>query len=329
MAELLEQLPMPLAYFRLILRGFGDTPATRAAILAGTGLTEEMLVDPSAGISLRQQVRQVENLIGLFGEGWVLRAPELWNSANAHGPLGAAGLAAPDLATMMELIARFGFVRAPFYRASLRRGAEWSQLDFELTVDLEESLWRSMMEITFIGIRAGITSILAGPPTQARFFFACAAPKHAPQLRAALGEGVVYGARGNAIRFPAAWLALPSPFADPALYAVAVGELQDARARMTGPADLLGRVERLLKSQPTGRLAADEAARLTGVSRRTLVRRLSEAGTGYRELLDRELRARAERLLREDGLSYAQIAEELGYTDPSSFSRACRRWFGR
>ena len=328
MAELLEQLPMPLAYFRLILRGFGDTPAHRAAILAGTGVTEEMLLDPSAEISLRQQVRQVENLIELFGEGWALRTPAFWNSTS-HGPLGVAGLAAPDLATMMELIARFGFVRAPFHKTSLRRGANWCQLDFDLTVNIEERLWRSMMEISFIAIRAGISAVLAAPPTQAKFFFACAEPDHAREVRAVLGEGVVYRSRGNAIRFPAAWLKLPSPFADTALYAVAVRELQEAKARVTAPMDLSGRVERLLKLQPSGRLAAGEVARLTGVSRRTLVRRLSEAGTGYRELLDRELRSRAERLLRVDGLSHAQVAEELGYTDPSSFSRACRRWFGR
>ncbi|MGA0603847.1 AraC family transcriptional regulator ligand-binding domain-containing protein [Caulobacter sp. KR2-114] len=329
MAEFLEQLPMPLAYFRLILRGFGDTPARREAILAGTGVSEEMLLDPSAEISLRHQIVQIENLIGLFGEGWALRAPALWNSTTSHGPLGVAGLAAPDLATMMDLIARFGFVRAPFHRTSLRRGANWCQLDFDLTVDIEERLWRSMMEIAFIGIRAGIGAVLAAPPTQARFFFACAEPDHAREVRAVLGDGVVYRARGNAIRFPAAWLKLPSPFADAALYAVAVRELQEAKARIAVPVDLLGRVERILKSQPAGRLAADEVARLTGVSRRTLVRRLSEAGTGYRELLDRELRGRAERLLQEDSLSHARIAEELGYTDPSSFSRACRRWFGR
>jgi AraC-like DNA-binding protein len=69
-------------------------------------------------------------------------------------------------------------------------------------------------------------------------------------------------------------------------------------------------------------------ARLTGVSRRTLVRRLAEAGVGYRELVDAELRGRAERLLRNGGQTRARIAEELGYTDPGSFYRACRRWFG-
>ena len=66
-ADTLEQLPMTMGYFRLILRNFGDTAERRAAILLGTGVTEAALVDPAADISLRQQVRQFENLNALEG----------------------------------------------------------------------------------------------------------------------------------------------------------------------------------------------------------------------------------------------------------------------
>jgi AraC-like DNA-binding protein len=323
----LELLPMTLGYFRLVLRSFGDTPERRAAILAGTCVTDEMLKDPTAEISLFQQVRQLENIARLFGEGWAMRSPELWYPTS-HGPLGVAAIAAPDLAAMMDVVTRFSFVRAPFYRASLRRGPEWSQLEYELTVSLDERIWRPMIEISFVGIRSALASFLAAPPSAARFSFACREPAHAPQVRAGLGENVTYGAARNSIRFPTAWLSLASPFADVALHAAAVGELQAALRRIQAPIGLRGRVERLLSTLPAGRLTAPEVARLTGVSRRTLVRRLAEAGVGYRQLVDSELRGRAERFLRDGGMSYARMAEELGYTDPTSFSRACRRWFG-
>ncbi len=323
----LEQLPMTLGYFRLVLRCFGDTPERRAAILAGTGVTDAMLHDPSADISLFQQVRQVENLADLFGEAWALRAPELWNPT-AHGPLGVAGLAAPDIGAMLDVFTRFSYVRAPFYRQWLRRGPTWSQIDYELTAPLDERLWRPMIEISFISVRAAIASILAATPQDARFFFACAEPDHASAVRTLLGEGVVYGAPHNAIRLPTAWLGLQSPFADATLYGVALGELQAAVQRIAAPVGLRGRVERLLSSVPAGRLTTDEVARLTGASRRTLVRRLAKAGVSYRELVDAELRSRAERLLRDGGQTHAQIAEELGYADPGSFYRAYRRWFG-
>lgn len=323
----LEQLPMTLGYFRLVLRCFGDTPERRTAILAGTGVTEAMLTDPSADISLFQQARQVENISGLFGEGWALQAPELWNPT-AHGPLGVAGMAAPDIGAMVDVFRRFSYVRAPFYRQSLRRGPAWSQIDYELTVPLDERVWRPMIEISFMSLRAAFTAMLAAAAHDARFAFACPEPGHASRVRALLGETVAYQAPHNAIRFPTAWLKLQSPFADARLYGVALGELQAAVRRITAPVGLRGRVERLLSSLPAGRLTADEVARLTGVSRRTLVRRLAEAGVSYRALVDAELRSRAERLLRDGGQSHAQIAEELGYTDPGSLYRACRRWFG-
>ena len=66
---------MPIGYFRLFLRCFGDTPERRAAILRDTGVTEADLSDPAADISLFQQVRQFANLDALLGEGWVFAAP--------------------------------------------------------------------------------------------------------------------------------------------------------------------------------------------------------------------------------------------------------------
>jgi AraC-like DNA-binding protein len=324
----LEQLPMTLGYFRLILRCFGDTPGRREAILAGTGVTEAMVSDPSAGISLFQQVRQIENVVGLCGDGWVLSAPELWNPAS-HGPLGVAALTAPDVARMVEVLARFGHVRAPFYESALQQGPAWVELTYDLVVPIDVRLWRPMVEIALVGVRALLGSVLARPPLEARFVFACAEPAHAPQVRAILGESVIWGAARNAVRIPTAWMAMESPFADAALFDAAVGELRAALSRLTAPVGLRGRVERLLSTLPAGRLTADEAARLMGVSRRTLVRRLAEAGVGYRQLADAELRGRAERLLHSGALSHARIAEELGYTDPTSFSRASRRWFRR
>jgi AraC-like DNA-binding protein len=323
----LQQLPMTPGYFRLVLRRFGDTAERRAAILAGTGVTEAMLLDSPADISLFQQVRQVENLVNLLGDEWALRVPELW-SPTTHGPLGIAAVTAPDIGAMVGVITRFSHVRAPFHTISLRRGPTWSQMDYQLTVPLDERLWRPMIEVGFIGLRALIVSMLAAPAEEARFFFACPEPRHASAVRAILGESVAYDARRSAIRFPTAWLGVQSLFADPALHGAALGELRAAARRIRVPVGLRGRVERLLSSLPAGRLTADEVSRLTGVSRRTLVRRLAEAGIGYRALVDAELRTRAERLLKDGGMSHARIAEELGYADPTSFSRAFRRWFG-
>jgi AraC-like DNA-binding protein len=324
----LERLPMTMGYFRLLLRGFGDTPQRRAAILAGAGVSEAALTDPAADISLFQQVRQVDNLNALLGEGWAFANPDIWSQAS-HGALGVAALAAPDLAGTVEVIARYTGVRTPYAGVTLRRGrAAWT-LQYVPFVQLTALQGRAITEATFLSIRAVMAAVLGRPAQDVRWAFVGQEPAYAERVRATLGGEVAYGAEVACIVLPAAELANASPFADPSLYARAVEELEAALRRLSEPFDLKARMERLLATMPPGRLDSLSAARALGVSRRTLVRRLAEAGVGYRDLLDQELRRRARRLLDAGELSHAEIAERLGYAEATSFSRACRRWFGR
>ena len=63
-----------------------------------------------------------------------------------------------------------------------------------------------------------------------------------------------------------------------------------------------------------------------GTSVRTLQRRLNRNGLTYSELVDRVRHKEACRLLQAKDRSIAEIAIQLGYSDPSHFSRAFRRW---
>ena len=87
-------------------------------------------------------------------------------------------------------------------------------------------------------------------------------------------------------------------------------------------------IEGLIAARLPQRLSEEDAARLIGTSRRTLVRRLAEGGHAFRPLLDGVLRERARTMLAAGAQSRDGMAAMLGYTDATSFSRACRRWFG-
>ena len=64
-----------------------------------------------------------------------------------------------------------------------------------------------------------------------------------------------------------------------------------------------------------------------GVSERTVQLRLGRQGTGFRQQRDERRRQRAQQLLRESQKSIAEIAEDPGFANTTSFSRAFRRWF--
>jgi AraC-like DNA-binding protein len=82
----------------------------------------------------------------------------------------------------------------------------------------------------------------------------------------------------------------------------------------------------LLKLLPSGDLGIDKAAATLNISRRTLQRRLAEAGTQYLQLLQALRAELAVQYLHDERLSITEIAFLLGYMDQSSFSAAFRIW---
>jgi AraC-like DNA-binding protein len=72
----------------------------------------------------------------------------------------------------------------------------------------------------------------------------------------------------------------------------------------------------------------DRAAMALHMSVRTLRRRLAEEGLTYSHLCDEVRQALAEELLSMHLLPVEQIAQRLGYAEPSSFIHAFRKWTG-
>jgi AraC-like DNA-binding protein len=75
-------------------------------------------------------------------------------------------------------------------------------------------------------------------------------------------------------------------------------------------------------------VSGDEVARQLHVHRRTLNRRLKDAGTTFQQVLDQVRFELAREMLSGTRLHVAEIAARLGYRVPSAFTRAFRRWSG-
>lgn len=77
-----------------------------------------------------------------------------------------------------------------------------------------------------------------------------------------------------------------------------------------------------------GDASVDATARRMRLSRRTLQRELAKRGTSHATLLDACRRARAVRMLADGSMSAKEVAYRLGFSEPSGFFRAFRRWTG-
>ncbi len=138
---------------------------------------------------------------------------------------------------------------------------------------------------------------------------------------------VAFGAAFDELEADHANLALPLTTADP----ITVEVLDSTVAQLTAsarPASAFADRVRALVARSTGEPSPEDLAKELGISARTLRRHLEQDGTSLRAVVDDARRARADELLGA-GNSVKEVAFALGFSEPSAFSRAYKRWTGK
>jgi AraC-like DNA-binding protein len=114
---------------------------------------------------------------------------------------------------------------------------------------------------------------------------------------------------------------------DPALRQWLERQAADILAHLPATGDIRDEVRSILSGQlTTGEMRIDVAARRLAMTPRTLQRRLSEAGTSFGALCDDARRQAAQTYLADPTLSIGEVAYLLGYSEPTAFHRAFKRW---
>jgi AraC-like DNA-binding protein len=160
---------------------------------------------------------------------------------------------------------------------------------------------------------------------------------------AAFGCEVRFDTPVNAMEFDDADLRAPIPIANPLAADWALRMLAElaqsqrewsvrlpAVPEQARPgASFSARVQQLLAGMlDKGEPLREEVARRLMMSERTLQRRLAEEGTNFTRLVDDTRRGVAQQSLGGGQVSLKKLSFQLGFSDPSAFCRACKRWFG-
>jgi AraC-like DNA-binding protein len=156
-----------------------------------------------------------------------------------------------------------------------------------------------------------------------------AEPPLAARYREVFQAPVRFGAGGDRLWFTAQEWEAPMDSADEAL----AGLLEEharilARRIPRATSGFVAKVQETMAASPAGCGSATQVARRLHVSVRTLQRRLASAGTGFREVSELVSRQLAEEYLADPRVSIAELTYFLGFSEPSSFTRAFRRWTG-
>lgn len=188
---------------------------------------------------------------------------------------------------------------------------------------------RQVMETMAAGIVLTLKRLATAAVEPTAVTFRHPAPASSVEHHRILGPTVQFGQSENAVVFQSAALAANMLSADPALLEVFEGDARGRMEQLESRGAVSGRVLTLLGARLKGEVPplATVASELA-MSERSIQRGLREEGTSYRQLVDEVRKDLALHHLARPGTSATDVAFLLGFSEPSAFTRAFRRWTG-
>jgi AraC-like DNA-binding protein len=214
------------------------------------------------------------------------------------------------------------------FELELVDSADWLELRASESVPLG-ALSRFAAEGLFGSLQAIARFLLGEPPQGVEVGFAYPAPAHVARYREAFGAAIAFDQACHWFRLPRHYLARPMALANPATMQMCEQQCEALLASLDVQEGLLSRLRRLLLARPGDFPDLDSAARALNTSGRSLRRHLAASGTRYQQVLDEVRKRLALQYLETTHLPLFEIALLLGFSDPSNFRRAFRKWTGR
>ncbi|MCU0754909.1 MAG: AraC family transcriptional regulator [Xanthomonadales bacterium] len=317
------------AYLRLLVAVLARQRIDAAPLFREAGIP----IDAPGGEALID-VAQLETLVAaavrVSGKPWL--GLELGAAAQvlSHGPLGLAAAASGTVRDALTLIARYLVLRAPWLSLTLRASASRLELVLTPMPGLAASR-RVLLEAALVMLEQLIVGLSAADAGEIEVELPWRAPERVCPGASALRARCRYRADADAARMTLrpGLAAAPVLSADPAALAYARAECQRRLAERAAGRELRAAIRRRLADAHGPLPDAASMAQSLGRSLRSFHRDLAAEGTRWQTLLDEVRCDRACWLLTETRKSITEIALELGFAEPSNFSRVFRRWLGR
>jgi len=200
----------------------------------------------------------------------------------------------------------------------------------EISMDAPAALERFLVEHYMTMALTQLSESCDQQTLPVRACFRHARPPYWSQYTKLFGENLVFSAPANQLWFEPAALALTIQSRNSGLFEVICSELDRRLAQQQRFGGIAGKLAELAREQMLqGETPALEPlASALHQTPRTVRRRLQEQGLTFRQLLD-TVRAELDNYLELQGLSRAQIAEQLGYSDTPAYLNARKRWAGQ
>lgn len=311
-------------FVRTVLDCLGSRGVSPLDVLSHVGLDWQDLGDGSPWIDFSALRRLVAHAVAVSGE------PALGLIAGSmlqpyHGQLGIGAVTSETLGHGLRFATRYAGLIFRTLEFQADTGPQWRTL----RIRPKRPLCETQVFVTqfILGAYLRLIEAILGRPTdelRVGLPFERPAGPDVPYLR--YFRQVEFNYKVLTLQLPVALLATPSVSADAEAFLSAAQFCEKTESEM-GYGDFVQRVRQALLDRLPDNPMMETLAQDLGVSGRTLVRRLSEAGLNFSDLKDELRKSHAVWYLQHTELPMEAIASQLGYNDPSNFSRKFKSWY--
>lgn len=297
------------------------------ALLQRRGLTPEQIEDDDFSLPQRLYAELVNDAAVLTGKadfGLRLGARQ---SLAVMGPAALVANYAQTVGEALQQIGRYMPYHSPGVTLTACLEGEVAIVTLNHDAGIQGPARRHLTELAFTVSSNFLRLITGDSGTDWQIEFAHESPLSMSRYRRAFGCKVVLGQATNRLLFPGRLWGVRIDSADGELQAAAERAVRNLIQRH--PLDLGRQVGALVeRTLASGNCTLPVVAQQLQMPVHTFKRRLAALGMCFEDIVDDRRRERALALLPHTQVPLTEVSYLLGYTDPSSLTRACRRWFG-
>lgn len=238
---------------------------------------------------------------------------------------------APTLLVAVQRLARYNRLMHDVAEFSLTERPDGVQIEHFFRTPMQTPS-RHAADFTMAALLTIAEQMSGKPPEVLAAGFIHAAPGDTAEFRRIFGVTPAFGMSTNSLLFRTESLSVTVPDADPALSRIVTSHADRLLAGMasSGLDSLTKRVSHLiLEHLSNGKVSLALVASKLCLSERSLQRGLSQEGTSFNALYE-SLRLKAARdFIADQRLALGEVAYLLGFSEPSAFHRAFKRWTGQ
>ncbi|WP_455209742.1 AraC family transcriptional regulator [Kaarinaea lacus] len=321
-ASLLASTTMPLR------KALDDIGIDADALFKQVDLDPEHFLDSNARFPYAQ-VRQLwEQAIRLSADPCLgLRMAKYWHPSDFHA-LGYAWLASPTLKEALLRAARYFHIVSTDPEELL---LEETRDGYRFIIDTSKVQQRGMDEeydllVTIIVELCRKSSRTDFNPLKLEL--QRAAPECASDFKVYFKCPVIFSTVQNIIHFAKKEIDMPLPTANADMLIASDKIITDYIAQLRREDIAVQVKSRLIASLSSGHTTQESIATALNMSTRNLQRRLQQEGTSFKQLLEQTRIDLSQQYIKNSNLSVNEITFMLGFSEPSNFTRAFKRWTG-